>query len=429
MGLRVVLGGKRMDGPGPAAGGTHPRWRGRGRVLWALLGLLTTCTPRGVSTPTPSVPPPPRLTQQQIAKLIPAHVKEREGWARDVLTALEAEEVFPSPMTVCSVLAVIEQESGFQADPAVPNLSRLVRKRLEDHADTLGPLGRKALSSVLTGKAPGQKRTFDSRLRAVRTERDLDRLFRDMLAYYEAEYPTTFATMNLASSLFSSRRLEDLNPVTTAGSMQVSVRYAVEKEGEDADPVQVRESMYTREGGVRFGTARLMGYEAAYPQPLFRFADYNAGLYASRNAALQAQVSQLTQVPLTLDGDLQLYDKNGVPRSEDSKSLAALLSFRRHHAPELSENQVRRDVKKEKREDFESTETFRAVKRAYANQTGESPAYAQLPQVTLQSPKLKGERTTAWFARSVDARFQKCQTRYRELTREPAKPPIVKNTR
>ncbi|AGC42127.1 hypothetical protein MYSTI_00778 [Myxococcus stipitatus DSM 14675] len=418
-----------MDGPGPAAGGTHPRWRGRGRVLWALLGLLTTCTPRGVSTPTPSVPPPPRLTQQQVTKLIPPHVKEREGWARDVLTALEAEEVFPSPMTVCSVLAVIEQESGFQADPAVPNLSRLVRKRLEDHADTLGPLGRKALSSVLAGKAPGQKRTFDARLRAVRTERDLDRLFRDMLAYYEAEYPTTFATMNLASSLFSSRRLEDLNPVTTAGSMQVSVRYAVEKEGEDSDPVKVRESMYTREGGVRFGTARLMGYEAAYPQPLFRFADYNAGLYASRNAALQAQVSQLTQVPLTLDGDLQLYDKNGVPRSEDSKSLAALLSFRRHHAPELSENQVRRDVKKEKREDFESTETFRAVKRVYANQTGEAPAYAQLPQVTLQSPKLKGERTTAWFARSVDARFQRCQTRYRELTREPAKPPVVSNTR
>ncbi|WP_342378549.1 DUF1615 domain-containing protein [Myxococcus stipitatus] len=417
-----------MDGPGPAAGGTHPRWRGRGRVLWALLGLLTTCTPRGVSTPTPSVPPPPRLTQQQVAKLIPPHVKEREGWARDVLTALEAEEVFPSPMTVCSVLAVIEQESGFQADPAVPNLSRMVRKRLEEHADTLGPLGRKALSSVLKGKAPGQKRTFDARLRAVHTERDLDRLFRDMLAYYEAEYPTTFATMNLASSLFSSRRLEDLNPVTTAGSMQVSVRYAVEKEGEDADPVKVRESMYTREGGVRFGTARLMGYEAAYPQPLFRFADYNAGLYASRNAALQAQVSQLTQVPLTLDGDLQLYDKNGVPRSEDSKSLTALLSFRRQHAPELSENQVRRDVKKEKREDFESTETFRAVKRVYANQTGEAPAYAQLPQVTLQSPKLKGERTTAWFARSVDARFQKCQARYRELTREPARPPVVTNT-
>ncbi|WP_338871065.1 DUF1615 family protein [Myxococcus stipitatus] len=418
-----------MDGQVLAAGATHSRWRGRGRVAWALLGLLTTCTPRGVSTPEPSVPPPPRLSQQQIAKLIPPHVKEREGWARDVLTALEAEEVFPSPMTVCSVLAVIEQESGFQADPAVPNLSRLVRKRLEDHADTLGPLGRKALSSVLSGKAPGQKRTFDARLRAVRTERDLDRLFRDMLAYYEAQYPTTFATMNLASSLFSSRRLEDLNPVTTAGSMQVSVRYAVEKEGEDADPVKVRESMYTREGGVRFGTARLMGYEAAYAQPLFRFADYNAGLYASRNAALQAQVSQLTQVPLTLDGDLQLYDKNGVPRSEDSKSLTTLLTFRRRHAPELSENQVRRDVKKEKREDFESTETFRAVKRAYANQTGESPAYAQLPQVTLQSPKLKAERTTAWFARSVDARFQKCQTRYRELTREPAKPRVDASTR
>ncbi|NTX51502.1 DUF1615 family protein [Myxococcus sp. CA039A] len=409
-----------MDDPGP--GGTGTRRRGRARVAWALVCALAACTPRGVGTPEPTVPPPPRLSVQQVTQLLPPHVKEREGWARDVLAALEAEDVPPSPSAVCSVLAVIEQESGFQSDPAVPNLPRMVRTRLEEHADTLGPLGHKALASVLAGKAAGQKRTFDERLRTVRTERDLDRLFRDMLAYYEAEYPTTFATMNLASALFSSRRLEDLNPVTTAGSMQVSVRYAVEKEGEDADPVKVRESLYTRAGGVRFGTARLIGYEAAYPQPLFRFADYNAGVYASRNAALQAQVGQLTRVSLVLDGDLQLYDKNGDPRSEDSKSLAALLAFRRDHAPELSERQVRRDVKKEKEEDFESTETFRAVKRVYANQTGESPAYAQLPQVTLQSPKLKGERTTAWFARSVDARFQKCQGRYSALTKPPAPP-------
>lgn len=394
----------------------HPS--GTRRRLWlaALLAAcaLTACR-RSAGPVEPSVPPPPRLTVEQVAKLLPSKVTDREGWARDVLAALEVEELAPSPPAVCSVLAVIEQESGFQADPAVPDLPKLVRTRLEAHADKLGPLGRKALASVLEGKAPGQKRTFDERLRTVRTEHDLDRLFRDILAYYEDKYPKTYALADLASSLFASGKLEDLNPITTAGSMQVSVRYAVEKEGDDADPIEVRERLYTRAGGVRYGTARLLGFEAAYPEPLYRFADYNAGLYASRNAAVQSQVSRLTGLALTPDGDLQLYDKQGEPLDEDSQSLKALLVFRKRFAPEVSERQVRRDVRQEKERDFEDTDTYRAVKRVYARETGESPAYAQLPQVTLKSPKLKTERTTAWFARSVQGRFEKCQARYRAL--------------
>jgi len=403
-----------MEGPGSGQSGM----RRRHAWLALLLGAcaLVACR-RGAGPLEPSVPPPPRLGLAQVERLIPPHVKHREDWARDILAALEAEELVPSPPTVCSVLAVIEQESGYKEDPAVADLPRLVRSRLEEHANKLGPLGRKALASVLEGKSPGHKKTFDERLRTVRTERDLDRLFRDILTYYEDKYPTTYAAADLASSLFSSGKLEDFNPITTAGSMQVSVRYALEKEGEDANPVQVREAMYTRAGGVRYGTARLLGYEAAYPEPLFRFADYNAGVYASRNAALQAQLTRLTGIPLAPDGDLQLYDKQGEPLDEDSQSLQALLAFRKRYAPELSERQVRRDVRKEKQEDFETTDTFRAVKRVYANETGESPAYAQLPQVTLRSPKLKNERTTAWFARSVEARFQKCQARYRALTK------------
>ncbi len=406
-----------MEDPSPRRSETRRRRHGGLAVLWVAC-VLAACGPR--KPPEPSVPPPPRLSPAQVARLLPKDVKavkDREDWARDILAALEAEEVAPSPPAVCSVIAVIEQESGFKEDPAVPGLSGMVRERLESHADKLGPPGRKALASVLEGRAPGHKKTFDERLRTVRTERDLDRLFRDILAYYEHEYPKTYAMADLASKLFGSGRLEDLNPITTAGSMQVSVRYALEKEGEDADPAKVREAMYTRAGGVRYGTARLLDYEAAYPEPLFRFADYNAGLYASRNAALQVQVSRLTGIALVPDGDLQLYDKQGEPLDEESKTLKALLAFRQRYAPDLSERQVRRDVRKEKELDFESTDTFRAVKRVYARETGESPAYAQLPQVTLKSPKLKGERTTAWFARAVDARFQRCQARYRDMAK------------
>lgn len=403
-----------MEGAVPRRSGARPS-----RAWLVALGLacaLSACR-RGGGALEPTVPPPPRLTVEQVAQLLPANVKDKEGWALDVMAALEAEEIAPSPPAVCSVLAVIEQESGYQSDPAVPGLAGLVRTRLEAHADKLGGLGRKVLASVLEGKAPGTKKSFDERLRTVRTERDLDRLFRDMLVYYEEKYPKTFAAADLASALFSDGRLEDMNPITTAGSMQVSVRYALEKAGEDEDPVKVREELYTRAGGVRYGTARLLGYEAPYPEHLFRFADYNAGFYASRNAALQAQVTRLTGIALVPDGDLQLYDKQGEPKDEDSKSLRALLVFRERYTPELSERQVRRDVRKEKEADFETTDTFRAVKRVYARETGENPAYAQLPQVTLSSPKLKGERTTAWFARSVDARYQKCQTRYRALAK------------
>jgi hypothetical protein len=107
------------------------------------LGLacaLTACR-RGTGALEPSVPPPPRLTVEQVAQLVPSNVKDREGWAQDILAALEAEEIAPSPPAVCSVVAVIEQESGFKEDPAVPGLANLVRARLEAHADKLGALG------------------------------------------------------------------------------------------------------------------------------------------------------------------------------------------------------------------------------------------------------------------------------------------------
>jgi hypothetical protein len=385
-------------------------------VALGCLCLLSACatTRRPPEVTQPSFP---RVTPERAAQLIPDKVPERLRWAQDVLAALEANGLPPAPQPVCAVLAVIEQESGFKADPPVAGLARIARKELEERAGKLGPLGPLALKTLLESRPKGSKQTFDERLERVRTERDMDRLFRDLLAYYEQEFPTAFATADLMGGLFSSR-LEDMNPVTTAGSMQVAVRFAVELErakGGERPTEDIREELYTRKGGVYYGTARLLGYEAGYSEPLYRFADYNAGFYASRNAALQEQLSQLTGHSLALDGDMLIYDKQGRPVDKDSRTMQAWLAFRRAYAPDVSERELRRDLEKEKALDFESTDTYRALRRAYERQTGQSPAYARLPDVELNSPKMSQSRSTAWFARSVDKRYQRCLARWQEL--------------
>ena len=357
-------------------------------------------------------PPPPRVRADAVARAIPEKVKDRGGWAKAVIAALDEIGMTPAREPVCAVLAVIEQESGFVADPVVPNLARTVEAKLDELGRRLGPIGRPAIDRLLEGRAPGHTESFATRLKKVKTERDLDVVFRDLVAYYRAKYPKTAATAEVAGALFRGAEVDDLNPITTAGSMQVSVRFAAEvgkRRGLTRE--QVRDALYTREGGVEFGTARLFAHEASYEKFLYRFADYNAGLYASRNAALQEQLSVLVGTSLVPDGDFLAYDKVGREIDVVTKSLAALLAFRSAFAPDLSERRVRNDARKEKLLDFESTETYRAVKRVYASRQGRTPAYARLPALTLKSPKLSRDRTTAWFAESVDKRFNACLKR------------------
>ena len=95
----------------------------------------------------------------------------------------------------------------------------------------------------------------------------------------------------------------------------------------------MREFLYTRAGGVRFGTARLLDYEVTYDRMLYRFADFNAGYYASRNAAFQEQLARLSGRKLALDGDLLFYDDEGQALDRPSATLGAAVEAR--HRPRL----------------------------------------------------------------------------------------------
>ena len=129
-------------------------------------------------------------------------------------------------------------------------------------------------------------RSYKARIDALRTEKEMNALFEDMIS----EFPN------------GKTLLSDYNPVRTAGPMQVSVAFAEEQVKEKAYPYprrgSVRNEVFTRRGGVYFGVAILLDYPVPYSRILYRFADFNAGRYSSRNAAFQAAVSRLSSQPL-----------------------------------------------------------------------------------------------------------------------------------
>ncbi len=375
------------------------------RAFFAILFVLTGCVTGGDEPA--SVP---ALSTAEVARRLPARVKAkaRDGWAEDIVFGIQAAEREPTAETVCAVIGLIDQESGFQVDPVVAELPRIVREGLERKLAKLGPLAGPAVAALLAGKAPGSDRTFAQRVDRLRTERDLDRLFRDIATAYRGKLPGTLAIASALSMILGRGDLDSLNPVTTAGSMQVKVDFAAGLDDLDGkSDAELREYLYTREGGVRAGTARLFGYEAAYDDVLYRFADYNAGMYASRNAAYQAQLGELTDRKLALDGDLLAYAEDGDAKSTETKSLAAMLAFgRKRDHWDLT---IRKDAEKEKSAAFERTDSWSEVREAWAKKHGKEPAYARMPTLTLTSPKLLKPRSTAWFAENVKRRYEACR--------------------
>ena len=154
-------------------------------------------------------------------------------------------------------------------------------------------------------------RSYGERLRGLRTERELSELFEQMTARLP---------------MGSGRLLAGLNPVRTAGPMQVSIDFAQRHARGYPYTAEgsIRHEVFTRRGGLYFGIKHLLDYPADYPRPIYRFADFNAGWYASRNAAFQQAAAIASGTKLVRDGDLLA---PGAPMDRPGATEAALRSI------------------------------------------------------------------------------------------------------
>ncbi len=354
--------------------------------------------PVPVRPPVPSGPDysNPRDGRLLLDRLLPKNIPDRKGWSNDIFEAFTNLKIPYAPQYFCAVLAVAEQESGFQPDPVVPNLSAIVWGEIEKKRKKY-LIPAVVVDAALLKTSP-DGRSFKQRIDSLRTKREMNALYEDMAR-----------ALPFGQSLAASK-----NPIRDGGPMQVSVAFAETQIRAWPYPYHyqsLRDEVFTRRGSVYFGTAILLQYAAPYNDMVYRFADYNAGRYSSRNAAFQQAVARLSGHKLALDGDLMLYS-NKMDRvfsgaaSDTQRQLAGMTGRLK-----MSMDEVLRDLRTEKLSGFGQSVLYQRVFALADAAAGRHLPREIIPQIVLVSPKFTHRLTTEWFARRVDGRYNACMLR------------------
>lgn len=362
----------------------------RCRLGWTkILGILGLSTALAACVSGPSAPQPsPADARAMIDASIPPNVRDRGGWVDDIYAAFNALTITPNRENICAVTAVIAQESSFQVDPIIPNLGQTAWKEIDARA-ARAHIPHSIVHGVLALNSSNGK-TYAARIDAARTEKDLSDTFEDFID-----------RVPLGETLFA-----DKNPIRTRGPMQVNVAFAKDFSSATSYPYPVTRSisdeLFTRRGSVYFGVAHLLDYRAPYDEYRYRFADYNAGQYASRNAAFQHALSIATGITLTADGALLPHDEGAAPG--DTEAAARFFGARY----KMSDSAVHSDLSQGKQKVFENTTLYTKVFTQAEQRSGQTLPRAELPTIKLNGPKIQRKLTTAWYAGRVDGRFMHC---------------------
>jgi hypothetical protein len=352
-----------------------------------VLGFLAGCANE------PPAPAPAALSageaRTNIEKSLPRAVPDRAGWAADIQAAFTVLNINATRENTCAVAAVIEQESGFRVDPVIPGLPAMAWREIDKRSEAAAVPRVVVHTALQLNSSTGH--SYGDRIDHARTEKDLSDIYEDFIG-----------AVPMGRSLFAEK-----NPVRTRGPMQVNIAFAEQFAAARPYPYPVRSSIadevFSRRGSVYFGVAHLLAYPAPYDAYLYRFADFNAGQYASRNAAFQGAVSRASGIVITPDGAL-------LPHGSDEDSPGSTESAIRALGQrlDLGNSAIHKALEQGKEEEFARTQLYRRI-FALAEQAEEHPLpRALIPQIQLHGPKIARRLTTQWYAGRVDQRFKRC---------------------
>ena len=357
----------------------------RSVFIVALMGWLAGC----VSTPSPtpaSVRPDP--ARAIIGAALPRSVHDRAGWTDDIYAAFATQSIDLTRENICAAVAVIDQESNFQVDPVVPGVAAIAWREIDSRAEHAG-IPRLVVNGALQLRSPSGM-TYTQRIDAAKTEKDLSDIFEDFIG-----------AVPMGRTLFG-----EYNPIRTRGPMQVNVafaeRYAATRPYPYPVKVSIPDEVFSRRGSLYFGIGHLLAYEPPYDQYLYRFADFNAGQFASRNAAFQRALSRVSGLRVLADGALLPHADEKTPGETELAARAVKLRLG------LDDTIIHDALAQSNKSSFEHTVLYQGV-FALADKLQASPApRAAIPRIVLRGPKLSRNLSTDWYARRVNERFGRC---------------------
>ncbi|MFW2178479.1 MULTISPECIES: DUF1615 family protein [unclassified Moraxella] len=346
------------------------------------------------------------LSIDKIATLLPPRNQDKTAWATDIHDIFNTLKIERNAPNLCSAIAIIDQESNFKADPPVANLGKTSLTELNAKLDEkLGNMLAGYFRNMLKNE-PTPQNSFEKQILKVHTEQQLDKLYHQMFEYFSQKYYTNKIT-NL-TKIVGGDIAEKLDPITTLGSMQVHIDYARNHQRLSGNNEELRRDLYSQYGGLYYGIHRLMLYQANYSDPIYRFADYNSGMYSSRNAGFQKMLAELTKQKIDLDGDLLNY--NGNVQSQSEKALNGMAQ---QGLLALTARQIHSELSREKSQNFADTEIYHTISSLYKMKTGKEPIVAMMPQVVISGAKLSRDYDTNWYASAVNKRYLACMAKAR----------------
>ncbi len=426
-------------------------WKTILAILVAAFLVTTKCGEFNEEAPNPFEHLPPATSvdkkgEQDWSNRIAAYLKTNQDFKRNHAKNLEVDSKTWATAIVKSaqkvgmkldednfkaVIVVLDVESDFLVNPPIPGgmdgkYGRYM-KDIENKLESYGlpdDLGKKLKTWI------GEfEEKYGGRLKNSKTELELDKALQTIREELHAVLmPVRIMGSGNKEAKKILAEVDDKLHVATMGSMQVNATRAEEyfesRYGKDLTKEEVRDRLFTLEGGIEAGAALLNLSLRAYKAPdkvQYAFADYHAGPYSSRNAGFQAMVVALSGEDLNQDGDCLSYQAGEILpvitqteeatwkwlKSTDITYNEVYYAFcYRDETSRFGMFCIRDMFKAEKTADFTNTDVFRRVKAAYGQKTKGPAILAKIPEAQTDSEKWNKSFTTEKYVENDMEKFE-----------------------